>query len=294
MPEKIVIEMQDVRKRFGKKQVLKGITGSIAEGSVVGILGRNGEGKTTLFKILLDILAPDTGHVSVLGRSPDGSARIREVVGYIPEKPSFHDFMTMGEALRLREGFYPGWDRARAEQMARELELDLKTKVKGASKGTLAKAAWICATAHNPRVLLMDEPTSGLDLVIRDAVLKHFVREMAQEGKTIVVTSHHMEELFGVLREVWILADGRIQGRHLLEDLRNTAVRVSGRLKPGVAPPPSVLEEQRLGETVQWMVLDKQALYTIRSENMLENMQVEPLPLESAFRALLGRQPAPA
>lgn len=293
MAGKSVLEMNEVRKRFGRKEVLRGITGTVEEGSVIAILGRNGEGKTTLFKILLDMLAADSGSISVLGLSPDGSARIRERVGYIPERPAFHEFMTVAEVLELRRGFFPTWDRTKALALSRDLELDLNTRVKGASKGTLAKTAWICATAHNPQLLLMDEPTSGLDLVIRDAVLKHLVRELSSQGKTIVVTSHHMDELFGVLREVWILSGGRIQSRHRLEELRNNSFRVSGRLKSKGPAPEGIIQEQQLGDVVQWMVLDKESLHRLRSADVLENMHIEPLPLETAFRALLSRLPAP-
>lgn len=294
MAEHAVIEMQDVHKSFGRKKVLKGITGSLHEGNVVGILGRNGEGKTTLFRILLDLLVADTGKVSVLGLPPDGSARIRQKVGYVPEKPAFHEFMSIREVLNLRQGFFPNWDLHKEMEMVKELELDVTTKVKGASKGTLAKTAWVCATAHNPRLLLLDEPTSGLDMLVRDAVLRHLVREMADEGKTIVVTSHHMEELFGVLKEVWMLADGRIQGIYPLEELRQHSFRITGRLKASAAPPEGVVEEQRIGDVVQWIVLEKELLYRIQSQDLLENMRTEPLPLEAAFKVLLSRQPAPA
>lgn len=293
MTKQPAVVMKEIVKSFGKKNVLKGVSGNIMEGSVVAILGRNGEGKTTLLKILMDLLGPDSGTAEVMGMKPNGSGAIRQHVGYIPERPAFHEFLTAGEVLHLRAGLFNNWDRKKAGEMARELDLDLSTQVKGASKGTLAKLAWICATAHRPRLLLMDEPTSGLDLVVRDAVIKHFVREMAEEGKTIVITSHHIDELFGVLQEVWTLSNGRVHGRYSLEDLRHNALRISGRLKSEIETPKGVIEERRIGEVVQWMVLDKESLSNIRSAEFLENMHVEPLPLEAAFRALLSRLPAP-
>src|ERR1051325_4253453 len=107
MNNALAVCLDNVTKSFGKKQVLKGISGTIEAGKVVGLLGRNGEGKTTLFRILLDILAPDGGSISVLGHQPNGTGTIRELVGYVPERPSFHDFMRIGDVFKLRSRFFP-------------------------------------------------------------------------------------------------------------------------------------------------------------------------------------------
>jgi ABC-2 type transport system ATP-binding protein len=285
------IELEGVRKSFGKNHVLKGVTGTLEKGKVAGLLGRNGEGKTTLFKIMLDILQPDTGRILVSGQIPDGSAKIRQTTGYIPERPVFHEFMTVQEVLKLREGFFPSWDWNKARQMAEQFELELTTPIRGASKGTLAKVAWICATAHHPAVLLLDEPTAGLDIVVRDSVLTHLIREMAEEGKTIMVANHHMEELLGILDEVWILMDGVIQEVHELERLKNEACRITGRLKFGAQIPADlfVVQEQSLGGLVQWVVLNKETVGRIRQIDLLDQMETESVPLETTFKVLLTR-----
>jgi len=197
--------------------------------------------------------------------------------------------MNVEDVLRLRAGFFPSWNWDKAQDMAGKLMLDRKTSMKGASKGTLAKLAWICATAHNPSVLFLDEPTSGLDAVIRDSVLSHFVREMTEEGKTILVTNHHMEELLGVLDEVWIIAGGVIQSSYTIEELRQHSFRVIGRLKSTATIPSAIVEEQRIGDLVRWLVVDKQMLYEIRKKELLENMETEPLPLETTFKLLLSK-----
>lgn len=289
------IIIQDIRKSFGKKEVLKGVSGRIEEGKVVGLLGRNGEGKTTLYKIMLDILAADAGDVSILGQTPDGTGRMRGIVGYIPERPTFHEFMKVEDVLKLRSRFFPTWNWIKAREMAKKLSLDCKTAIKGASKGTLAKTAWICAAAHNPRVLLLDEPTSGLDMVVRESVLSHIVRELSEEGKTILATNHHMEEMLGVLDEVWIMAGGRIESTFTIEQLRERAFQVTGRLKPGVKVPPGlpIEEEQKIGEVVQWLVVEKEALYRIKQLDLLDQMQTEALPLETTFKLLLSKTVEP-
>jgi ABC-2 type transport system ATP-binding protein len=137
------IVLDHVKKSFGKQQVLKDINGNIPEGTTIGILGRNGEGKTTLFKIMLDILCADEGKVNVLGHSPDGSARIRTIAGYVPERPSFHSFMKVSDVFKFRARLFPQWDHSLVNETARSVDLDLSTRIKGASKETLAKTAWI-------------------------------------------------------------------------------------------------------------------------------------------------------
>jgi ABC-2 type transport system ATP-binding protein len=287
--------IDDVRKSFGAKHVLRGVSGRIPQGKVVGLLGRNGEGKTTLFRILLDLLKADSGHVRVLGHKPDGNGKIRSLVGYIPERPAFHDLMTVGEVLEFRADFYPEWDWIKMRAMAQRLNLDMATKIKGASKGTLAKTAWICATAYDPPVLFMDEPTSGLDAVIREAVLSHIVKEMSAQGKTILVTNHHMEELLGVLDEFWLLSEGRIRQVVSIDELRHSAFRITGRLKKDAIIPGDLLftQENRMGDLVQWAVTEKESLYRIKEGNLLDQMEVETLPLEAGIRLLLGQTTEP-
>lgn len=284
------IVMNDLRKHFGGHAVLNGVSGAIEEGKVVGLLGRNGEGKTTLFRILLDILSADSGSASMMGEPPDGSGSIRRKVGYVPERPAFHEFWSVEQALKFRAGLFPTWDWEKTLRMAREMDLDLKTRIRGASKGTLAKVAWICATAHNPKLLLLDEPTSGLDALVRDSVLSRFVSELAEEGRTIFVANHRMEELLAVLDEVWVLSHGVISRKFALEDLRRHAVRVTGKLKTAAAAPAglSVVEEMRTGDVVRWLVIDSATVEKIRELSILDPMECEPLPPETAFKLLLG------
>ncbi|PWT91657.1 MAG: hypothetical protein C5B54_04905 [Acidobacteria bacterium] len=285
-----IIQIQEVHKSFGSKHVLNGISGTIQQGKVVGLLGRNGEGKTTLFRAMLDIISIDSGRVSISGFSPNGSGKTREFVGYVPERPAFHHFMTAEDVLHLRSEFFPKWRWDKAFQIAKELELDLKTHIKGASKGTLAKIAWVCATAHDPEVLLLDEPTSGLDLLVRDSVLQHLVSELSQEGRTIFVANHRMEELLGILDEVWLLQNGRILEVYSIDDLREHACRINGRLRTNGSVPPSVVEEQRTGDLVTWLVLNRDTFENIRQQQLLDSMERQPLPIETTFKLLLARK----
>ena len=224
------IKLEGVRRSFGRKEVLRGVSATAETGKVVGLLGRNGEGKSTLFKILLDLLEPDEGRVEVLGERPDGSGRLRRRIGYVAERPAFHDFLSAGEVLEWRAKFFPEWDPARAEGLMRRLKLDPAVRVRGASKGQLAKLAWVCAAAHDPDLLLLDEPTSGLDALVREEVLGELIGELHAGGKTILIANHRMEELGGILDEVWVLSGGVGTARVELERLRVEACMVTARL----------------------------------------------------------------
>ncbi|MCI0444635.1 ABC transporter ATP-binding protein [bacterium] len=293
MVDKAII-LENVSRSFGKKKILQGVSGEVETGKIVGILGRNGEGKTTLFRILLDLLAADEGNISVLGMQPDGSGKIRKSVGYVPERPAYHEFMKVEDVLKWRASFYPNWNWDTANNMVKRLNIHKSTPIKGASKGTLAKLAWILACSHHPPVLFLDEPTSGLDTVVREMLLSEFVQQMAAEGKTILITNHHMDEMLGVLDEVWILSEGKFRERLSMDELRQTAHVVSGRLNGSIPEDLNVFEKEQIGNLVRWVVMDKITLEKIRQSQILDGLEIQPLPLDSALRTLLARTADPA
>lgn len=275
-------------KSFGSREVLRGLDLAVAEGEVVGILGRNGSGKTTLFKILLDLLAADAGTVSALGLSPDGSGALRGLIGYVPEKPSFHGFMTVEETLAFRAAFFPGWDKAKAAQLCKTLELDPRATAGTLSKGNTAKLAWICAAAHNPRLLLLDEPTSGLDYLVRDHILNGLINEMAEGGRSILISNHRMGEIGGLLDRVCVLKDGRISAEQKAEFVKTETFRVSVRRDSRPDEQPGVSLLSSAGPLCELAVFGKAKLEELRSSGKLAGAEITPLDLDSAFKAMLG------
>lgn len=284
------ILLEGVKRSFGRKEVLRGVTARAETGKVIGLLGRNGEGKSTLFKILLDLLEPDSGKVEVLGERPDGSGRLRRRIGYVAERPAFHDFLSAGEVLEWRAKFFPEWDAARAQGLMRRLGLDSTTRVKGASKGQLAKLAWVCAAAHDPDLLLLDEPTSGLDALVREEVLGELIGELHAGGKTIVISNHRMEELGGILDEVWVLSEGVITATVELERLRAEACKVTARLhdwsrSPAVPGAVALPSERPLAA---WAAFTREAADALAASGGLEVVERSPLPLPEALKLLLA------
>jgi ABC-2 type transport system ATP-binding protein len=283
------IVMGGLARRFGTKRVLESVTARAEAGRIVALLGRNGAGKTTLFKILLDLLEADSGSAEVLGRRPDGSGTIRRFVGYVPERPAFHGFMTAADVLDLRARFIPEFDRARAREMAARLGLDLSERVAGASKGTLAKLAWVCASAHEPEAYLLDEPMSGLDALVRDDVLAHFITELQGRGRTVLLASHHLEELAGLIDDVWVLAGGRIAAVYEAQALRSQARRITGRLKEGAALPAelpllAIGDGQPAGE---WAAFEKGLADMVAASGLFETLEMRPMALPETLKLLL-------
>jgi ABC-2 type transport system ATP-binding protein len=278
--------MTAISKSFGKKSVLRSIDGAIERGKSVGLVGENGSGKTTLFRILLDALIPDAGEVRILGKRPDGTGAIRENIGYIPERPAFHPFMTAADVLRFRSRVYRNWNPERASAAVKDLKLDLSTTIRSASKGTLAKLAWICATAHEPSLLLLDEPTSGLDLLVRESVLNALIEQLQEEGKTILVANHRMEEMMNLLDELWLLADGKIVRKVNLEDLKRSARRITGRVRKEIPADLKIYEEYRSGNLVSWLTLDSETVSIVQELALLDQMEVSTIPPEAGLKAL--------
>ncbi|MBI3553165.1 MAG: ABC transporter ATP-binding protein [Elusimicrobia bacterium] len=287
MSQDDAVVLEGVRRSFSGKPVLRGITARAGRGRVIGLLGRNGEGKSTLIKIMLDIVAADAGRLEVLGRSPDGSAAIRRIVGYVPERPVFHDFMTVAEVFAFRERFFPTWSREKAAASAAKLGLDPSQKVAGASKGTLGKLAWVCATAHQPELLLLDEPTSGLDALVRDDLLSGLIEELHGSGRTILVANHHMEEFAGLLDEVWVMSGGAITGVHDMQTLRSQACRIRGRRKAGAAVPAPAIVLSEEGSLVEWAALRASDADCVAASGALDGFEKESLPIEEILKALL-------
>ncbi|OGR64220.1 MAG: hypothetical protein A2X31_13195 [Elusimicrobia bacterium GWB2_63_22] len=283
-----ILETKGLKKAFGPKEVLKGLNLSAERGEVVGILGRNGSGKTTLFSILLDLMSADGGSAEILGLRPDGSGRLRGLIGYVPEKPAFHGFMTAREVLEFRARFFRHWDMAKALDLCRKLELDPASRVSAMSKGNLAKLAWIAATAHNPELLLLDEPTSGLDYLVRDHILNGLIHELTEGGRTIIVANHRMGEMGGILDRVCVLKDGAIAANHNAAFLTEEVFRAAARLESPVSLPAGVVALGGGGALREFAVFGRENLERLKLDPAFAGAEISPLSLEDSFKVLLG------
>ena len=227
MNQDIAIKINDMYKSFGKNKVLRGLSMEVPAGSIYAYLGRNGEGKTTTMRLLMNILTPDAGKLEVLGMDPVSiPARVKLEVGYVPEVPYFYKWMRTREILDfIADAFGNRWDSGRAQGLTRRLKLPMDSLFGDLSMGVRAKVSLVAALAHNPKVLLLDDPTSGLDAVVRRQFLETLVELVDESGCTVLFSSHIITDLERVVDRVGLLQDGQLVLDTPLEELKEKVKR---------------------------------------------------------------------
>lgn len=206
-----VITVSDLSRRFGAKMALASVSLSVPRGGVYGLVGANGAGKTTLIKHILGLLRAESGSVRVFGRDPVGDpAGVLARIGYLSEENDLPGWMRVDELIRYSRAFYPDWDDEYAEELRQTFALDSATKIKNLSKGQKARAGLLIALAYRPELLVLDEPSSGLDPIVRRDILGAVIRTIADEGRTVVFSSHLLDEVEQVADHVTMIREGTI------------------------------------------------------------------------------------
>jgi ABC-2 type transport system ATP-binding protein len=181
----------------------------VPEGAIYALVGANGAGKTTMIKLMMNILRPTSGCAEVLGSdstSLAGKAFIR--IGYVSENQEMPGWMTVQTMLNYHRAFYPQWDRALEQQLVRQFDLPLKRKIKQLSRGMRMKAAFVSSLSYHPSLIVLDEPFSGLDPLVRDELIEGLI-ERAPET-TIFLSSHDLAEIESFSSHVGFLEQGRL------------------------------------------------------------------------------------
>ncbi len=205
------LEIRDIKKSYGRKQVLKQVSLSAKAGECIGIIGANGCGKSTLLKILAGIEKADAGSILIDGeiiKKP--SVQLAGYVGYIPQESVLIPELTVADNLKLWAGF--GDHRENRKTLARlceqfKIEGFYREKVKNLSGGMNKRVNIVCALIHRPSVLLMDEPSAALDLVFKEE-LRGYIRSFTKEGGSVLLSSHDEGEI-AACQGLWAICDGR-------------------------------------------------------------------------------------
>jgi ABC-2 type transport system ATP-binding protein len=206
-----VIDVSELTRRFGAKTALAAVSVSMPRGAVYGLVGANGAGKTTLIKHILGLLRAESGSVRVFGLDPVADpVGVLSRIGYLSEENDLPGWMRVDELMRYSRAFYPAWDDAYAEALRRTFALDAAAKIKNLSKGQRARAGLLIALAYRPELLLLDEPSSGLDPIVRRDILGAVIRTIADEGRTVLFSSHLLDEVEAVADHVTMIDSGRI------------------------------------------------------------------------------------
>lgn len=213
----MLIQCQEVWKNYGSKRALQGLNLQLESGKIVGLLGPNGSGKTTLIKTLNGLLTPDHGVVLVDGEEP--GTYTKSIVSYLPDKPYFAGWMKVSDLFDLFEDFYEDFDRQKADQMCKALQIDERLRMKTLSKGTKEKVQLILVMSRQARLYLLDEPIAGVDPAARDYILSTIINNY-DENATILISTHLISDVENILDEVVFIQGGHIRLQAQVDDIR--------------------------------------------------------------------------
>jgi ABC-2 type transport system ATP-binding protein len=205
------IATSDLTCRYGRTEAVRGLTLTVAPGSIFALLGPNGAGKTSTVRMLMNILRPSAGRATVLGVDSRrlGVSELA-TIGYVSENQKLPMWMTVDELLAFCRPLYPSWDESLCRKLLADFDLQADAKISSLSRGMRVKAALVSSLAYRPRLLVLDEPFSGLDPVVRDDLV-HGVLELAgQEQWTVFISSHDLDEVERLVDTVAFIDAGRL------------------------------------------------------------------------------------
>jgi ABC-2 type transport system ATP-binding protein len=215
-------------RRFGDKAALQDVSVEVRRGCVFGLVGENGAGKSTLLKHLLGLWRAETGTVRVFGKDPvRDPVSVLGRIGYLSEQPDLPGWMRVVELLRYTQAFYPGWDATYADQLRERFGLDPEARIRTLSKGQHARLGLIAAEAHRPDLLILDEPSSGLDPIVRRDILEAIIRTVTDEGRTVIFSSHLLDEVERVSDHLAMLHHGTLRFCAPLDVIKERHRRIS-------------------------------------------------------------------
>lgn len=285
-----IIDFKDVSKKFGKQSALNKLNMAIPEGCIYGLVGRNGAGKSTSLRMIMNMLQPDSGSIQVMGYAPhELPLALRQQIGYSSDSLPLIPWLKVGQLLQDNGAFYPGWDPEYVTLWLRRLSLDSNKRIFSLSRGERQKLAFLMAIGHRPRLLILDEPAGGLDPVVRQEFLESLIELLNETGTTIVLSSHQLHELERIAEYIGLIEDGQMYLETELESLRARMRRV---ILMGIEiKPESPLDQVALVDAIrrpgymeliysQW---DEHKAHQLAQQFPRASMDVQPLNLEEIF-----------
>lgn len=235
---KPIIQTQSLTKRFRRLVAVDGLNLAVPEGAVTAFLGPNGAGKTTTIKCLLNLQTPEGGSAQVMGADsrrlgPEQFQRI----GYVSENQELPLWMTVPQLIDYCRPLYPTWDEAFAAKLLRDFELPRDAKLKNLSRGMRMKAALLSSLAYRPRLVVLDEPFSGLDALVRDEFIRGLLELTEEEGWSVFISSHDIEEVERLADQVAIIDRGQLRLSEKAESLQGRFRSVEVTLESEAAVP---------------------------------------------------------
>ncbi len=211
------IEALNLSKRYGQIQALDSLNFTLEQGKIIGLLGPNGSGKTTLLKLINGLLTPSQGQILVNGQAPGDESK--KLISYLPERTYLNNWMKVRDIVAFFADFYPDFDRAKAQEMLREMDIDENQKLKTLSKGTKEKVQLILVMSRSALFYLLDEPIGGVDPAARDYILDTILTKYNPEA-SILISTHLITDVERIFDDIIFLNKGRIVLAGNVDDIR--------------------------------------------------------------------------
>ncbi|WP_299166670.1 ABC transporter ATP-binding protein [uncultured Arthrobacter sp.] len=225
---KTIIEVTDLTKKYRKSEALRGINLALEPGRIYGLLGRNGAGKTTLMSILTAQGFASSGEVRVFGEHPYENERVLNRICFIRESQKYPDSFTAEHAFKSASLFFANWSQELADRLVTDFQLPLRRNIKKLSRGQLSAVGVIIGLASRAELTFFDEPYLGLDAVARQLFYDRLVEDYSRHPRTVVLSSHLIDEVANLLEHVIVIDQGRIIMDDDAETIRGSAFTVVG------------------------------------------------------------------
>ncbi|OUQ68890.1 ABC transporter [Eubacterium sp. An11] len=215
---KTILECKNLTKRYGRTQALSGINLSLKAGRIIGLLGPNGSGKTTMIKLINGLLTPTGGEILIDGMAP--GVKTKSIVSYLPERTYLDESMRITEAIDYFEDFYKDFDRKKAMKMLEKVNLNPALRIKTLSKGNKEKVQLILVMSRRAKLYCLDEPIAGVDPAARDYILSTIINNYEPDA-TILISTHLISDVENILDEVVFIQNGHIRMQEEVETIRD-------------------------------------------------------------------------
>ena len=286
-----MIELKNVTKSFDSFLALDGLSMTVPDGAIYGLVGPNGAGKSTALRHIVGILRQDSGEVLLDGRPVFENPPVKALIAYIPDDVFYFSQSTIKDMMKFYSGVCPGFSKSRYEKLRSAFDLDENAKMRSLSRGMQKQAAFWLAASMCPKYIVLDEPVDGLDPVMRRQVWSIIMSDVAENGTTVLVSSHNLRELEDVCDHVGIINKGRMLLERNLEELQDNICKVQLAM-PENAPLPDNLNiiHQSGGGKLKTLIIRGSA-EEVTNKLAVSNplfMDVVPLNLEEIFIYELG------
>ena len=274
-----MLEARNVVKTFDGFRALDNASLTVPKGAVYGLVGPNGAGKSTIIRHFTGVYRPDSGELTLEGRSIYENPAIKQRLCVIPDDWFYFSQWSIREMARLYKGMYPSFSQERYDRMHKVFPLDDRQMIRRMSKGMQKQAAFWITMSCMPEYLILDEPVDGLDPVMRRQVWSLLLGDVAERGTTVLVSSHNLRELEDVCDHVGILNHGKVLLERSLSDLQDNTVKLQVAYQ-GVTEPPlpaelNILHRSHVGRVYTYIIRGS-------SREIMRRMQItEPVLLES-------------